>query len=272
MIDLDGMIDPDGGRVVAGLYRRIADELRAQITAGEYRPGERLPTEPRLMEQYDVSRNTVRLAVSQLVHEGLVRRVAGRDGGMVVRERVTLTYHASRAEQADGLRSESDGYFSETRQQGHEPSQDFELRLISLPDSIAERLGEPTGATAVLRRCLRSVNDDPTSIQDTYYPMALAEEVRELLSPSDVAQGTTRLLAERGHLQVAFRDEIEARMPSPEETSLLRLSAGTPVIKYVRTAYTTDHAVRVTVTTFAGDRNRIVYTLGQTSLIPDLER
>jgi hypothetical protein len=36
--------------------------------------------------------------------------------------------------------------------------------------------------------------------------MDLAEQVRELMSPTDIAQGTHRLLAERGHLQVAFRD------------------------------------------------------------------
>jgi GntR family transcriptional regulator len=91
--------------------------------------------------------------------------------------------------------------------------------------------------------------------------------VRELLSPTDVPQGTTRLLAERGHLQVAFREEISTRMPTPEEASILDLGAGTPVLEYVRTAYTTQRPVRVTITTFAGDRNRIVYTLGDASVV-----
>jgi len=93
----------------------------------------------------------------------------------------------------------------------------------------------------------------------------VAEEVRELFSPTDIAQGTTRLLAERGHLQVAFREEICTRMPTPEETSLLELRGGTPALVYVRTAYTAQRPVRVTVTILAGDRNRIVYTLGDTT-------
>jgi GNAT superfamily N-acetyltransferase len=109
---------------------------------------------------------------------------------------------------------------------------------------------------------VRSVNDQPASIQDTYYPMDLVEQVKDLMSPTDIPQGTTRLPAERGHLQAAFVDEVEARMPTPEEAALLGLAAGTPVIKYVRTGYTRERAVRVTVTTFAGDRNRIIYTLG----------
>ena len=249
------------------LYRRIAAELREQIVRGEFAPGAKLPTEPQLVDRYGVSRNTVRLAVGQLVNEGLVTHVPGRAGGMVVRDRVTLTYHASRAEQPDGLRSETDAYFTEVRQQGHTPSQHFESRLVALGAEIAERLEVDDGSAAVLRRCVRSVNGQPSSIQDSYYPMDLAEDVRELLSPTDIAQGTTRLLAERGHLQVAFREEISTRMPSPEEASLLDLAGGTPVLECVRTAYTIRRPVRVTISTFAGDGNRIVYTLGDARVV-----
>lgn len=256
---------------MAVLYQRIATHLREQIVTGELTPGQRLPTEPQLVSMFGVSRNTVRLAVKLLIDEGLVRRVAGRDGGMVVRgqEKVVLTYHASRAEQPDGLRGESDAYFTETRAQGHTPSQTFESRLVALSPEIAERLQVAPGETAVLRRCVRSVNDQPSSIQDTYYPMDLAEEVRELLSPAHIPQGTTRLLAERGHLQVAFRDEIEARMPTPSDAGLLDLPAGTPVIYYMRTGHTHERAVRVTITTFAGHRNRLVYTIGDVNHLPE---
>jgi GntR family transcriptional regulator len=75
------------------------------------------------------------------------------------------------------------------------------------------------------------------------------------------------LLASRGHVQVAFRDEIEARMPTPEQSALLRLAPGTPVLTYVRTGHTADRPVRVTVTTLSSDRNRIIYTLGRTELL-----
>jgi len=252
---------------VAALYRRIAAELRDQIARGDLKPGDKLLTEPQLVAHHGVSRNTVRLAVAQLVNEGLIVHMAGRGGGMVVRDRVTLTYHASRAEQPDGLRSESDAYFTEVRTQGRSPSQVFQLRLVALSAELAERLEVDEATSAVLRRCVRSVNCQPSSIQDSYYPMDLAEEVRELLSPTDVPQGTTRLLAERGHLQVAFREEISTRMPTPDEAHLLDLGAGTPVLEYVRTAYTTRRPVRVTITTFAGDRNRIVYTLGDATVV-----
>jgi DNA-binding GntR family transcriptional regulator len=249
------------------LYREIASDLRKEIASGALSPGDRLPTEQQLMEQYDVSRNTVRLATALLVNEGLVAHVPGRAGGMLVRDRITLTFHASRAEMPGGLHGESDAWFTEVQAQGYEPSQEFELRITPLPAELAERLGVEADSAAALRRCIRQINGQPSSVQDTYYPMDLCERVPELLSPKDIHLGTTRLLAERGYPQPAVEDDLVAAMPTPEYVRLLKLPAGTPVLYYVRTGFSPERPVRVSVTVFAGDRNRIVYTLGDAEVI-----
>ena len=104
-------------------------------------------------------------------------------------------------------------------------------------------------------------------MQDTYYPMDLAEEIRELLSPKDIPQGTTRLLGERGHEQTAYYDEYLSRMPTPEETNLLGLPPGTTILLHIRTGYTEQRPVRVSFNVFAGDRNQIVTTHGDVRVI-----
>ncbi|MER5608187.1 GntR family transcriptional regulator [Micromonospora tulbaghiae] len=248
-------------------YRQIAGDLRAKIVSGELREGDRLPTEPQLQELYDASRNTVRDATALLVNEGLVESVRGRDGGMVVRRRDTLTFHAHRAEMPAGKTGETDAWRSEVEQQGYEASQEFQLTIEALPADLAERLHVEPESSAVLRRCVRSINGAPSSVQDTYYPMDLAEEVRELLSPRDIPQGTTRLLAERGYSQTGYYDEYVSRMPTPEEAGLLALPAGTTVLVHTRTGYTSQRPVRVSINVFAGDRNRIVSTLGDAAVI-----
>src|SRR5499427_7925249 len=53
-------------------YQQIADRLRDQIDSGALQPGERLPSEPDLVRQFDASRNTVRLALALLTNQGLV--------------------------------------------------------------------------------------------------------------------------------------------------------------------------------------------------------
>jgi len=57
------------------LDRRAADMLREQILGGGFAPGHRL-VEAFLAEQLSVSRGTVRAALSELAHEGLVQQVA----------------------------------------------------------------------------------------------------------------------------------------------------------------------------------------------------
>ncbi|WP_018350931.1 GntR family transcriptional regulator [Longispora albida] len=249
------------------LYRKIASELRGQIAGGQLNPGDKLPTEPQLVEMYKVSRNTVRLAIAQLVNEGLISVQPGRGFGTVVRDRVVLTYHASRAEQVDVLVAESDAYVTEVRDQGRTPTQTFELRIEAVSAEIAERLEIVEGDSVVVRCCTRSVNGEPTSTQDTYYPMWLAHEVPELMSPTDIAQGTTRLLADKGFQQPAEIDELLARMPTPAEVQRLGLPAGTPIMEYYRTGLLADgRPVRVTTIVFRGDANRVVYTLGDPSV------
>ncbi len=61
----------------APLYRRLADELRAEILAGKVRPGERLPAERGLVAQHGLSLNTVRQALNVLAQAGLVERRHG---------------------------------------------------------------------------------------------------------------------------------------------------------------------------------------------------
>ena len=64
------------------LYRAIIEALRADIAAGSYRPGDRLPPERELVERFDVSRLTVREAIIGMEILGLVE--ARRGSGVYV--------------------------------------------------------------------------------------------------------------------------------------------------------------------------------------------
>lgn len=68
----------------APAYRALADALRARIMAGELRPGDRLPVEPELCREYDVSRSTVREALRVLSSEHLLTTRRGVGGGSFV--------------------------------------------------------------------------------------------------------------------------------------------------------------------------------------------
>ena len=66
------------------LYQQIKDAIRLQIEAGDWRPGQQIPSEPELSEGLGVARGTVRNAITELVHEGWLERRQG-DGTYVTR-------------------------------------------------------------------------------------------------------------------------------------------------------------------------------------------
>jgi GntR family transcriptional regulator len=59
------------------LRHSLARELRARIRNGEWRPGERLPSEPELARLSTVSRSSMRAAIAMLEEEGYVQRRRG---------------------------------------------------------------------------------------------------------------------------------------------------------------------------------------------------
>jgi GntR family transcriptional regulator, transcriptional repressor for pyruvate dehydrogenase complex len=67
-------------------YQVLAEDLRAQITSGRLRPGDRLPAEPQLCAQSGVSRSTVREALRLLASQNLIVTVRGVTGGSFVAE------------------------------------------------------------------------------------------------------------------------------------------------------------------------------------------
>ncbi len=59
-------------------YEWLAQEIRQQIRAGKWRPGEQLPGDRHLIHEYQVSQTTVTNAMRLLAHEGLVIQKRGR--------------------------------------------------------------------------------------------------------------------------------------------------------------------------------------------------
>lgn len=61
-----------------GLIDQVAERFRQEIVSGRWPVGQRIPTEPVLVEQSGAGRNTVREALQSLVHSGLLVREQGR--------------------------------------------------------------------------------------------------------------------------------------------------------------------------------------------------
>src|SRR5690606_22883082 len=59
------------------LYHQLAERLSSGISAGDWAPGTRLPSEPQLARQFKIGRPTARQALELLVRRGLAERRRG---------------------------------------------------------------------------------------------------------------------------------------------------------------------------------------------------
>jgi GntR family transcriptional regulator len=60
------------------IYVQVAEHLAARIEAGELRPGQRLPPEREMADEYGVAYNTMRKSIEILRDRGLIVTMHGR--------------------------------------------------------------------------------------------------------------------------------------------------------------------------------------------------
>lgn len=216
-------------------YRQIAGMLREAIGSGQLSAGERLPSEAALIEHFGVARMTVRQAVQELRSEGLVISEHGR--GVFVRPTPPIRRLASdrfaRRHRARGKAA----FTVEAEQSGYTPQVDnITVSRAKANATVAERLRLAPKDEVIVRSRRYLADGRPVEIATSYIPAALAKGTK-IEQPDSGPGGIYARLEEAGHTLARFVEEVGARMPTPEERRTLLLSAGTPVLTVVRTAY-----------------------------------
>lgn len=238
------------------VYQQLADSVRAKITTGELAPGAQVPTEKALIEEFGASRATVRQGLMVLVNEGLI--VPSRPQGYFVR-RHELCYFRPQSEWEQPASPEMDRWMTEQTTLGRAPSQRINVEIIQPPNRVANRLALTASDLVVVRRRVRYLNNEPFNINDTFYPFDLVQG-SEIVNPADITRGASQVLAELGYEQVRAIDEIQARMPLPDEASRLELGPGMPVTVHRQTGFTKDNKpVRHTVNVLVGSKHVILF-------------
>ncbi|SHN32692.1 GntR family transcriptional regulator [Cryptosporangium aurantiacum] len=241
-------------------YQVIANDLRARIQRRELPPGAQVPTEKDLAATYGCSRNTVRMALSALANEGLISAGRARAGRTVRRrEQFVLTHRVEDELGAARLRG-PDSFADQAHRLGRTPTQKIEVAIVAAGPEYGTRLEVPADERLVVRRRVRFLDDTPSHLSESFYPLALVKDT-PVLDPEEIVPSVVPLLAALGHRQVRFVDEIIARMPDPYEVRLLEIGIGVPVIEHLRTGWSPERPVRLTRTVLPSDRHQLRYEL-----------
>lgn len=243
-------------------YRRILDDLRENILTGRFAPGERMPSEYDLADEYGTSRPTVRRALAVLRAEGLIITEQGRGAFVRPRGRVGITVTGSnyRRHRAAGL----PGFNAQALEQGQRPRQEIrEASHVPAPAEIAMRLDVDEGTDVIVRRLTFWLEETPAALHDSYFPADLAAGTA-IERPRKIRGGTHALIEDpdgpiRRHIARSV-DEISSRMPTPAEARELKLPPGVPVFRILRTVHDSDgHPVEVQDSVAAADKHTFRY-------------
>src|SRR6185503_15142116 len=143
------------------LYHQVKTSILSRIETGQWRPGDRLPSEDELADHFKVSKITVRQALRELAQLGHIRREQGR-GTFVQRPPLV-----------EGPRKLT-SFTEEMRRQGiQSTSEVLEQGVVGASSDVASVLGIHEDEPVFRLRRLRLADGDPMGVQTAYLPMRL---------------------------------------------------------------------------------------------------
>lgn len=219
----------------------IATELVGRIADGEFLPGDFLPTETQLLEQYEVSRFTIRESLRYLTEHGLIVRRQG-SGSRVIATRPSPTYVMGMWEE-EFLQYSSQTSVVLTRNSVSLPS-----RLSSLlPENDA---GEWTWFTGV-RRSL------PNNAAIGRVDVLLRAEFADVVSqaPTPTTGAVFARVQEQHGVEIDHIDQsVSAELIDEASAALLECEPQVPGLRIIRKFISDDGVFEITSTVHPSDR------------------
>jgi len=209
------------------LYQQIKGLILQSLQAGEWKPGEAIPSEMELAARFRVSQGTVRKAIDELAAENLVVRRQGKG-----------TFVATHAEQHVRYRFLKLVPDSGAREDERAERTVLECRRTRASAEVARALQLRTADPVVQVRRILSFAGRPTILEDIWLP----GNTFKGLTAEQMAghQGPTYALFELtfGVRMVRAEEKIRAVAADDQTAGLLALKAGAPLLSVERLSYT----------------------------------
>jgi GntR family transcriptional regulator len=215
-------------------YHQVYLVLREHLAEGRFAAG--LPAEMRLMQQFGMSRATVRKALERLAAEGLIERRAGRGTMPRSGHTVTASTVAPKQGQLAGLLENIVHMSLQTR------ANVLSCATITAPPAVARRLALPARARVQKAVRVRVTQEGPLSHITTWVPFELAKG----FGRRELAREPILLLLEQAGVRIGRATQsISARPADDAVARALAVPVGTALLAVERLVYDTyEHPVQ----------------------------
>lgn len=207
------------------LYQQIKALITQSLQAGEWKPGEIIPSEVELAARYKVSQGTVRKAIDELAADNLLVRRQGRGTFVATHHEDRVQFRFLRLVPDDGEPS-------------HPPSRLLECRRLRAPAEIARQLELRAGDGVILIRRMLDLSGAPTVLDEIWLPGSLfrgltAERMNEYKGPMYGLFET-----EFGTRMIRATEKIRAVGADKTTAQLLQVPVDFPLLSVERVSYT----------------------------------
>lgn len=231
------------------LYYQLKEVLKQQIRSGHLAPHTAIPSEPELVANYHVSRATVRQALSELVHEGLLYRQHGK-GTFVCEPRVQQT------------QSELTSLTEEIQRRGKRPGGLLLVsELIRGSEAVRKQLSLIDTEQTIRLERLRTANDIPIAYEVDYLPYPRAASIYQ--RAKELSDGSLyNLMNSEGLNPYIVEQKIRVGTATMREAELLRIPPGEAGLHFTSTAFDlTGSPIEYSETFFPGTQYDFHVTL-----------
>jgi len=229
------------------IYHQLEEYIKAQIDSGELKPDETIPSERVYADMFQISRMTIRQALTNLVNDGYLYRQKGRG---------TFVNKKKFEQRLQGLTS----FTEDMRERGFTPgSKLISFEIIPASREIADRLklNENTPVYEIKR--VRLADNVPMALETTYLPANLVKGLTEDI----INQSLYQYIEEKLNLVIhEATQQIEASNAKDQELRLLEIEKGSPVLLILRTSILKDGIpFEFVKSVYRADRYKFVHTM-----------
>jgi GntR family histidine utilization transcriptional repressor len=219
-------------------YEQVKSFIKGHIGSGEWRPGDPVPSEAALMQQFGISRMTVNRALRELAGEGLVTRVQGSGTKVAQLHRISSKLT---------IRDIHD----EVVERGHVHTTRVLLAAREKASAeLARTLGVRTGAAVFHSVLIHMENGVPIQYEDRYVNPAAAPDYLD--TDFTETSPTLHLLRHAPLTEASY--SIEACLPTADEARELGIKRSEPCLAMMRRTVSGAHVASVARLVYPGTR------------------
>jgi len=223
------------------LYHQLKSIILEKISCGQWKEGDKIPSELELINIYKVSRTTVRQALDDLVHQRILKRIQGKGTFVTPFLSTRAEYRLAgftRMMQSRGIKIHS---------------KVINFKTVPAPNHVAKMLAVENSSAVIRLQRVRMIQEKALLIDVNYLPYIRFHAILEKDFSSDSLYAL--LMREFKTIPTRSSQVLSAIACPSKEAQLLQVKEGSPILQLEAIVYDqNDVAFDFATSYFRSDR------------------